>query len=237
MKMLKVNNLNVLYGNVQALWDVSLEVKEGEIVTLIGANGAGKTTTMMTISGILKPRSGKIEYLGTRIEGLKPHKIIELGIAQVPQGRHLFSGMTVRENLELGAYRSQKKSNLSQQLEEVNEFFEVLRERENDKAGVLSGGQQQMLAFGRALMSNAKLLLFDEPSAGLAPIMVNQMADIIRKLRKNKKITTLIVEQNAVLALDLAERGYVLESGRIIVSGKASDLSTDELVKKAYLGI
>jgi branched-chain amino acid transport system ATP-binding protein len=234
--MLSVKNLNVYYGNVQALWDICIEVNEGEIVTLIGANGAGKTTFIMTVSGIIKPRSGAIEYCGTPIEGLKPHRIIALGIAQVPQGRHLFPEMTVSENLELGAYTSRKNGEIGRRFDEVYGFFEILRERRHEKAGRLSGGQQQMLAFGRALMSKARLLLLDEPSAGLAPIMVKELARIIKKLRAEKGLTTLIVEQNAVLALEMADRGYVLESGRMVASGKASDLSTSEIVKRAYLG-
>lgn len=237
MKMLNVNKLNVYYGNVQALWDITLEVNEREIVTLIGANGAGKTTLMMTLSGIIRPRSGTIEYLGSRIDGLKPHHIISMGIAQVPQGRHLFPEMTVKENLELGAYRFRKNGVIKDRLEEIYGLFEILHEKENQKAGSLSGGQQQMLAFGRALMSKSKLSLLDEPSAGLAPIMVKELARIIRNLREKKGMTTLIVEQNAILALELADRGYVLESGNVVASGKASDLSKSELVKKAYLGI
>ncbi|MBW2004051.1 MAG: ABC transporter ATP-binding protein [Deltaproteobacteria bacterium] len=237
MKMLNVNKLNVYYGNVQALWDITLVVNEREIVTLIGANGAGKTTFMMTLSGILRPKSGKIEYLGSRIDGLKPHYIISMGIAQVPQGRHLFPEMTVKENLELGAYRLRTKRFINERLETIYGLFPILRDKENQKAGSLSGGQQQMLAFGRALMSKSKLLLLDEPSAGLAPIMVKELARIIRNLREKKEMTILIVEQNAILALDLADRGYVLESGNMVASGKTSDLSKSELVKKAYLGM
>jgi branched-chain amino acid transport system ATP-binding protein len=235
--MLRVNRLNVFYGNVQALWDITVEVKEREIVTLIGANGAGKTTFMMTLSGIIKPKSGTIDFFGSRIEGLKPHHILGLGIAQVPQGRHLFPEMTVRENLELGAYRFRKNGTVRERLEQAYSFFDILEKRQNEKAGSLSGGQQQMLAFARALMAESKLLLLDEPSAGLAPIMVKELARIIRKLRTKKGLTTLIVEQNAILALDLADRGYVLESGSVVASGRASDLASSELVKKAYLGI
>lgn len=235
--MLNVDKLNVYYGNVQALRDISIEVNEGEIVTLIGANGAGKTTLLMTISGIIKPKSGAIEFLGSRIDGLKPYRIVGLGISHVSQERNLFPKMTVVENLELGAYQLPKDENIKERLEEVYSYFEILCRRKNQKAGLLSGGEQQMLAVGRALMSDSRLILLDEPSAGLAPMIVRQLAKIIRKLGEKKGLTTLIVEQNATLALNLADRGYVLETGTVVASGKTSDLEGSELVKKAYLGI
>lgn len=235
--MLKVTKLNVYYGHVQILRDISVDVNEREIVTLIGANGAGKTTLMMTLSGLIKPKSGTIEFLGTRIDRLEPHQIVNLGIAQVPQGRHLFQEMKVIENLELGAFRCPKNENIKEKMEEVYSYFEILRERKNQKVGLLSGGEQQMLALGRALMSNVKLLLLDEPSAGLAPKLIEDLAIIIKKLIEKKGLTTLIVEQNAYLALELADRGYVLQSGTLVASGKASDLTRSELVKKAYLGL
>lgn len=225
------------YGAIQALREISLEVEEGELVTLVGANGAGKTTLLMTISGILKPTSGSIEFVGKRIDKLPSHDIIGLGIVQVPQGRLLFPEMTTFENLELGAYRTGDKSeSMEQKLDDVCRHFPVLKERKDQKAGTLSGGEQQMLAVGRALMASPKLLLLDEPSSGLGPIVVEELARIIADLHK-KGLTMLLVEQNALLALELAERAYVLETGSIVMSGKASELMRDERVRKAYLGI
>jgi len=237
MEILKVSNLNVYYGNAQALRDISIDVFENEIVTLVGGNGAGKTTLMMTISGIIKARSGSVEFMGRRVDGLKPYQIVRLGIAQVSQERNLFPNMTVMENLELGAYPSQKTVNIKEKLEEVYQYFEVLDTYKGKKASLLSGGEQQMLAVGRALMSNVRLLLLDEPSTGLAPIIVKELSNIIRRLRDEAKLTTLLVEQNATLALDLAERGYVLEVGSIIATGTTSNLRKSDLVKKAYLGL
>ena len=236
--MLRVKALDVHYGAIQALTGVSIDVHEGELVTLIGANGAGKTTLLMTLSGILKPTSGTIEFLGTRIDRLSSYARISLGIVQVPQGRLLFPEMTTLENLELGAYRATdaKSKSLKQKLEEIYGYFEVLKERRNQKAGTLSGGEQQMLAIGRALMANPKLLLMDEPSSGLAPLVVEELASIITNLHQ-KGLTILLVEQNASLALKLADRGYVLETGSIVISGKTSDLAQNELVRKAYLGM
>ena len=237
MNVLKVSKLNVFYGNAQALWDVSIEVSDGEIVTLVGANGAGKSTLMMALSGIIKPRSGTIEFFGKRIDGLEPHQIVKLGLAQVSQSRNLFPDMTVIENLELGAYCLPKNETITERLEEVYGHFKILQIRKDQKAGLLSGGEQQMLAFGRAFMSHPKLILLDEPSTGLAPIIVKQLVEIIREARTKRGLTILLAEQNAILALDLADRGYVLETGTLVTSGKASDLKKSEIVKKAYLGI
>lgn len=236
MKLLNVNKLNVYYGNVQVLRDISLEINSGEIVALIGSNGAGKTTLMMTISGLLKPKSGVIEFLGSRIDGLSPHHIVSLGISQASQEKNLFSEMTVNENLELGAYRSPKSENIEEKMDVIYDYFPVLRQRKHQKAGSLSGGEQRMLAFSRALMSNLRLLILDELSAGLAPIVVKSLAKTIRNLIEKKGLTTLMVEQNVYLALGLADRGYVLETGILVESGRASDLLKSELVKKAYLG-
>lgn len=236
--MLRVKAIDVYYGAIQALTGVSIDVNEGEMVTLIGANGAGKTTLLMTLSGIIKPTSGTIEFLGTRTDKLSSHALISLGIVQVPQGRLLFPEMTTLENLEMGAYRATdaKSKSMKQKLEEIYDYFEVLKERKNQKAGTLSGGQQQMLAIGRALMSSPKLLLMDEPSSGLAPLVVEELARIITDLHE-KGLTILLVEQNASLALRLADRGYVLETGSIVTSGKASELAQNEQVRRAYLGM
>ena len=232
--MLKVDNINVYYGNIHAVKDVSFEVNEGEIVTLIGANGAGKSTTLKTVSGLLKPRSGDVLYKGKSIKGVRAHKIVEAGLAQVPEGRHVFLHMTVEENLDMGAY-TQPASTIAPNKEKVFELFPRLKERRKQLAGTMSGGEQQMLAMGRALMSHPKLLMLDEPSMGLAPLLVEQIFDIIRQLHADGT-TILLVEQNAQAALAVADRGYVLETGRIVTEGTGAALLESDAIKKAYLG-
>ena len=232
--MLKVNDINVYYGAIHAIKGVSFEVNDGEIVTLIGANGAGKSTTLQTISGLLHSRTGSIEFMGENIMGQPAHKLVGKGLAQVPEGRRVFLQMSVEENLEMGAY-TQPKSSVAGELERAYELFPRLSERRRQVAGTLSGGEQQMLAMARALMSNPKLLMLDEPSMGLAPILVEQIFDIIRNLHK-AGTTILLVEQNAQMALSVADRGYVLETGKIVSTGTGAQLLNDESVKKAYLG-
>ena len=235
-EMLSVKNINVFYGSIHAIRDISFHVDEGEIVTLIGANGAGKTTTMHAISGLLKLKSGEITYCGELISKMEAHKIIRLGLAQVPEGRRVFSGLTVQQNLMLGAYtRRDGKEAIQNDFDMVYELLPRLKERRGQAAGTLSGGEQQMLAMGRALMSNPKLLMLDEPSMGLAPILVEQIFDIIKELHK-AGTTILLVEQNAQMALSVADRGYVLETGRVTLTGPGRQLLADEAVKKAYLG-
>jgi branched-chain amino acid transport system ATP-binding protein len=231
--VLEVVNLQVRYGAITALHDVSLEVSEGEIVALLGANGAGKTTTLRTISGLHRPSSGEIRLQGTRIDALAPHKICALGIGHVPEGRRIFPRMSVEENLEMGAYLN--RGDLSAQRDRVFDLFPVLAERRKQDGGTLSGGEQQMLAIGRALMSQPRLMLFDEPSMGLAPMVVARIFDIIRDIR-DQGATVLLVEQNAAQALALADRGYVLETGRVVMSDRASVLLGDDRVRAAYLG-
>ena len=232
--MLKVDNINVFYGNIHAVKDISFEVKEGEIVTLIGANGAGKSTTLQTVSGLLRSRTGSIQFCGENISNVPSHKIVEKGLAQVPEGRRIFLQMSVEENLEMGAY-TQSSSGVEADLEKVYAQFPRLKERRRQIAGTLSGGEQQMLAIGRALMSHPKLLMLDEPSMGLAPILVEQIFDIIRKLHK-EGTTILLVEQNAQMALSVADRAYVMETGKITLSGTGAELAASDEVKKAYLG-
>lgn len=234
--MLKINNLHVYYGGIHALDSVALEVDEGEIVTMIGANGAGKSTTIRAISGLVKAREGEILFEGKPINNLPPHKIVTLGIGQSPEGRRVFSNMTVRENLELGAYtRSKHHAEVKADMERVFTQFPRLQEREAQLSGTLSGGEQQMLAIGRALMARPRLLLLDEPSLGLAPFLVRSIFSIIREINQ-QGVTVLLVEQNANQALKIANRGYVLETGRVLVSDSASNLLQNDAVRKAYLG-
>lgn len=234
--MLKVENLNVFYGNIHAIRDVSLNVNEGEIVSLIGANGAGKTTTLQTISGLLKPRSGKIDFMGHNLVKTEAHNILKLGVAQVPEGRRIFSKLTVRENLQMGSYTiNDSPVHLKQERAAIYKKFPRLKERKNQFAGTLSGGEQQMLAMGRALMSRPKILILDEPSMGLSPLLVKEIFEIIKEVNKNG-ITVLLVEQNAKMALSISNRAYVLETGRIVMDGDSKKLMQDESIKKAYLG-
>ena len=232
--MLKVNDINVYYGAIHAIKGVSFEVNDGEIVTLIGANGAGKSTILNTVSGLLKSRTGSIEFLDKPLSGVPAHKIVERGIAHVPEGRRVFLAMTVEENLEMGAY-TRPNSGVADHLERVYEQFPRLKERRRQVAGTLSGGEQQMLAMGRGLMSDPKLLMLDEPSMGLAPILVEQIFEIIASLHK-AGTTILLVEQNARMALSVADRGYVLETGKIALSGTGKELAESDDIKKAYLG-
>jgi len=233
--LLNVKDVTVYYHKVAAIRDVSMEVEEGGIVTLIGSNGAGKTTTLRAISGLKHPASGEIWFEDQRIDRLAPEKINKLGIAQVPEGRRVFPQMTVVENLLMGAFLREDKDGINRDLEEVFKHFPVLKERQKQYAGTLSGGEQQMLAMGRGLMSNPRLLLLDEPSLGLSPILVMEIAKIIKDIHQAGK-TIILVEQNARLALSLAQKGYVLETGNIVLQGNAKDLRENEDVKKAYLG-
>ncbi|MGM9607592.1 MAG: ABC transporter ATP-binding protein [Oscillospiraceae bacterium] len=232
--MLKVEDINVYYGAIHAIKDISFEVSEGEVVTLIGANGAGKSTILKTVSGLLRSKTGSIEFLGEKIGSVAPHKIVNRGLAHVPEGRRVFTRMSVEENLEMGAY-TRPNNEVNDSLALVYEQFPRLKERRKQVAGTLSGGEQQMLAMGRALMSKPKLLMLDEPSMGLAPILVDQIFEIIHSLHQ-AGTTILLVEQNAQMALSVADRGYVLETGRIVNSGEGKALLEDESVKKAYLG-
>ena len=233
--MLKIQDLHVSYGAVRAIKGISLEVNDGELVSLIGANGAGKTTTLHTISGLVPAASGTIELDGTDLRRTAPNKIIELGLAHVPEGRHVFARMTVEENLMMGAYIVRDKAKIKKQLDMVYNHFPRLSERSRQLAGTLSGGEQQMLAMGRALMTEPKMLLMDEPSMGLSPILVKEIFSIIKTLHENG-ITILLVEQNAKMALSISDRAYVLETGLITMSGKATDLLHDDKVRRAYLG-
>lgn len=233
--MLTVKNLNVYYGAIHAVKDINLEVGDGEIVTLIGSNGAGKSTTLRTISGLIKPQTGSISYGGKEIVGIPAHKLVGEGLIQVPEGRHVFANMTVMENLDMGAYLRKDKAGIAQDKEKVFEKFPRLKERASQVAGTLSGGEQQMLAMGRALMSRPKLLLLDEPSMGLAPLLVREIFSIIKEIN-SEGTTILLVEQNANMALSIADRAYVLETGRIVLSGTAAELAASEAVQKAYLG-
>lgn len=233
--MLQMENVNVFYGAIHAIKDISISVEEGEIVTLIGANGAGKSTTLRTISGLLKPKTGKILFEGKEIGGLAAQTIVKEGISQVPEGRRVFANMTVLENLELGAYIRSDKAGIRDDLNAVFERFPRLLERKSQLAGTLSGGEQQMLAMGRALMSRPRLLLLDEPSMGLAPLLVKEIFEIVKQINRTGT-TVLLVEQNANMALSIAHKAYVLETGRITLAGEAKELAESEEVRKAYLG-
>lgn len=235
MVMLKVDNLSVKYGVIEAVKDVSFEVNEGEVVTLIGANGAGKTSILRTISGLVRPSAGKIEFLGQEIQKVPARKIVADGLSQVPEGRHVFAGLTVMENLEMGAFLRNNREENQANLKKIFARFPRLEERKNQDAATLSGGEQQMLAMGRALMSQPKLLLLDEPSMGLAPIFIQEIFDIIQDIQK-QGTTVLLIEQNANKALSIADRGYVLETGKIVLSGTGQELLTSDEVRKAYLG-
>jgi branched-chain amino acid transport system ATP-binding protein len=235
--MLKLDNIKTYYGNIQALKGVSLEISEGEIVTLIGANGAGKTTTLMSICGLVPPRSGEVVFEGEPIHRKAPNDIVSLGICQVPEGRRIFPYLSVLENLDMGAFLRSDDAQIKQDLDYAFELFPILAERRQQAGGTLSGGEQQMLAISRALMARPRLLLLDEPSLGLAPLVVKRIFEIIRKINAESNTTIFLVEQNANLALKVAHRGYVMENGRITLTDTGANLLTNEDVKKAYLGI
>jgi branched-chain amino acid transport system ATP-binding protein len=236
MALLEVENIHTYYGYIHALKGISLKVEEGEIVSLIGANGAGKSTTLKTISGSLHPRAGSIRLADEPIDALKPHHIVMKGVVQVPEGRRVFARMSVTENLEMGAYTRKDRQKINEDLERVFSLFPRLKERRNQLSGTLSGGEQQMLAIGRALMADPHLLLLDEPSMGLAPVLVDSIFETIQELHDAGK-TILLVEQNARVALQIADRGYVIQTGEIVLSGSASELRENEMVRRAYLGI
>jgi len=235
--MLELKNIHTYYGNIHALKGISIEITEGEIITLIGANGAGKSTTLMSICGIVPPRSGEIFFMGQPIQALRPNQVVNLGISQVPEGRRIFPYLTVMENLDMGAFLRPDKDNVKKDTEYIFSLFPILAERRNQAGGTLSGGEQQMLALSRALMARPRLLLMDEPSLGLAPIIVRRIFDIIKKINTENNATIFLVEQNANLALKVADRGYVMETGRITLSDTADNLLANEDVRKAYLGI
>ena len=233
--MLKVDNIDVYYGAIHAIKGISIEVPKGEIVTLVGSNGAGKSTTLRTISGLMKPKNGTILFEDKNIVGVPAHKSVGMGLCQVPEGRHVFANMSVMENLELGAYLRNDKDGIARDLEDVFKKFPRLLERKDQISGTLSGGEQQMLAMGRALMSRPRLLLLDEPSMGLAPLLVKEIFNIIKEINESGT-TVLLVEQNANMALSIADKAYVLETGRIALAGTAQELASSEAVRKAYLG-
>ncbi len=235
--MLKLRNIQSYYGNIQALKGISLDVKEGEIITLIGANGAGKSTTLMTLCGVVPARKGQVIFEGQDITDMAPEKIVALGISQVPEGRRIFPYLTVTENLDMGTFLRKDTKEIKQEMEHIFELFPILAERRNQPGGTLSGGEQQMLAISRALMGKPKLLLLDEPSLGLAPIIITRIFDIIKRINKENNTTILLVEQNANLALKAADRGYVMETGKITMTDTGQNLLANEDVKKAYLGI
>lgn len=235
--MLKVNGIDVAYGDVQVLKDVTLDVQEKELVAVIGANGAGKTTLMRTISGLLKPKKGFIEFQGTRISELEPHKVTEQGVVQVPEGRLLFPQMSVRENLEMGAFTLKDKNEIAERMKTVYELFPRLKEREKQAAGTMSGGEQQMVAVGRALMSSPKFMMFDEPSLGLAPKLVIQIFDLVVKINKELGITVLLVEQNVQHSCQISDRAFVVENGEVVISGTGAEMLENPHVRRAYLGL
>ena len=235
--MLKLKNVQTYYGNIQALKGISIEVSEGEIITLLGANGAGKTTTLMSICGIVPPRSGEILFQDKSIQNMAPNDIVALGICQVPEGRRIFPYLTVTENLDLGAFLRTDKVEIKKDIEYIFELFPILAERRHQAGGTLSGGEQQMLAISRALMAKPRLLLMDEPSLGLAPLVVKRIFEIIKKINEENQTTILLVEQNANMALKVAHRGYVMETGRVIISDTARELMANDKVREAYLGI
>ena len=235
--MLELRNLHTFYGNIMALKDVSIKVSQGEIITLIGANGAGKTTALMSISGVVPPRSGEVFFLGRPVQHLRPEEIAALGIAHVPEGRHIFPQMTVKENLAMGAFLRHDRREIIKDLDYVHQLFPILAERRHQLGGTLSGGEQQMLAISRALMARPRLLLLDEPSLGLAPLLVKLILQVIRKINQEQGTTILLVEQNANMALKIAHRGYVMENGKIVMEGAADILLNNEDVMRAYLGV
>ncbi|MDL1967446.1 MAG: ABC transporter ATP-binding protein [Deltaproteobacteria bacterium] len=235
--MLRLRNINSFYGNIQALKNVNIEISGGEIITLIGANGAGKTTTLMTISGLVPLRSGEITFMGKTIHNMRPDRIVSLGISQVPEGRRIFPYLTVLENLDMGAFLRTDKKNIKKDMEYVFDLFPILGQRRNQSGGTLSGGERQMLAISRAMMARPALLLLDEPSLGLAPLIVRQLFEIIKKINIENQTTVFLVEQNAKLALKAAHRGYVMENGRITLSDFSKNLLSNENVRKAYLGL
>jgi branched-chain amino acid transport system ATP-binding protein len=235
--ILDLENVHSYYGHIHALQGISLHVEEGEIVTLIGANGAGKSTTLRTISGLIKPRQGTIKLKGQEIAGMPPHQIVALGVGHVPEGRGIFPRLTVRENLEMGAYTIDNPVEVERRMEAVFVLFPRLKERHDQKGGTLSGGEQQMLATGRGLMLKPKILLMDEPSMGLAPVLVDTIFEVIRDLNRKEGTTILLVEQNALMALSVAHRGYVLQTGRIVLADTAENLRKNEMVRAAYLGV
>ena len=235
--MLELKSIQTYYGNIQALKGIDLEINEGEIITLIGANGAGKSTTLMSISGITPPRSGEVLFRGEPIQGKSPNEIVAMGICQVPEGRHIFPRLSVIENLDMGSFLRKDKDKMKQDLDYVFSLFPILAERRHQAGGTLSGGEQQMLAMSRALMARPKLLLLDEPSMGLAPLIIRQIFEIVKKINQENNTTIFLVEQNANQALQIADRGYVIENGKVILSDNADNLLSNPDVQKAYLGI
>lgn len=234
--MLKIENLHVYYGNIHALKGINMEINEGEIVTLIGANGAGKTTTLRAVSNIVDAKEGEIEFLGENITGKKATDIVKMGLIHVPEGRRVFAQMSVMENLELGAYLRKDGDGIKRDMDMVFNMFPRLYERKNQLSGTMSGGEQQMLAIGRGIMSKPKLLILDEPSMGLAPLLVKEIFEIVKKVNRESKITVLLVEQNANMALKIADRAYVIETGKVVMSGPAKEIMSNSAVKEAYLG-